>query len=170
MARRGPRTPEGRAISSRNAERHGLYSDAPVVAGETLEGWQQFHDGVVESLAPQGALEAELAGRVASLLWRLRRVAPAEANLIARHHLRGDDPANPDACYASALPVPVPPEPPPLDIPDVRFLATIIRHEARLDRQFRRALHQLQALQDWRQRQRIPLDPSMFTASRKHEK
>ena len=83
MARRGPRTPQGPAISSRNAARRDFYSDAIDTAGETLEDWQLFHDGIVESLKPEGALETELAAHVASLLWRLRRVRAAQASLIA---------------------------------------------------------------------------------------
>ncbi len=171
MTRRGPRTPDGLAISSRNAERHGLYSEALVIAGETLEDWQQFHDGVVESLAPEGTLEAEFAGRAASLLWRLRRVSAAEANLVARDHLReaenaerrtrirmdGKDPANAGVYYASALPAPVQPEPPLLPIPEVRFLDIIARYEAHLNRQLLHTMHELEALQGRRQGHRVPL-------------
>ncbi len=80
----GPRTAAGRAKCSQNATRHGLTSRVAVlgVLGETVEAWQAHRDGIVASLAPVGALETELAERVAMLTWRQRRVARAERGLV----------------------------------------------------------------------------------------
>lgn len=78
----GPRTSKGKATVARNALAHGLLSTAPVVPGETAEAWEEHRNGIVGALAPVGALEAELAGRVALLLWRLRRVSAHEAGTI----------------------------------------------------------------------------------------
>jgi hypothetical protein len=79
----GPKTPKGRARSAQNALRHGLRSEAPVLPGESAEDWQGHLAGIAQSLAPAGALEVELAGRVALSLWRLRRVAAFEAAVTA---------------------------------------------------------------------------------------
>jgi hypothetical protein len=79
----GPTTPAGKARSSRNALRHGLRSELPVVPGERAEDWQEHEAGVVQSLAPAGALERELAARVALCLWRLRRVTRYETAVTA---------------------------------------------------------------------------------------
>jgi hypothetical protein len=79
----GPRTPKGKAIVARNAVTHGLTGAAPVIAGiEREEDWQDFRDGVISYLAPQGCLEQALAERVALSFWRLQRVARYETGVI----------------------------------------------------------------------------------------
>jgi hypothetical protein len=71
----GPRTPAGKARSSKNALRHGVYSVLPVVPGlEWNEDWETHRAGILKSLAPEGTLEDALAERVALCLWRLNRV------------------------------------------------------------------------------------------------
>jgi hypothetical protein len=71
----GPITPEGKARSSKNALRHGVYSALPVVLGlEQSEHWASHRAGILKSLAPEGTLEEALAERVALCLWRLNRV------------------------------------------------------------------------------------------------
>jgi hypothetical protein len=71
----GPITPEGKARSSKNALRHGVYSVLPVVLGlEQSEHWETHCNGIFKSLAPEGTLEKALAERVALCLWRLNRV------------------------------------------------------------------------------------------------
>jgi len=79
----GPRTAEGKVIVSRNATRHGIYSNVPVVPGEYPEAWEAHRAGVVDSLAPVGLLEVNLAERAALLLWRLQRLARYEAETVA---------------------------------------------------------------------------------------
>jgi hypothetical protein len=71
----GPITSVGKARSSKNALRHGVYSSMPVVAGlEWNEDWETHRVGILKSLAPEGALEEALAERVALCFWRLNRV------------------------------------------------------------------------------------------------
>jgi hypothetical protein len=79
----GPKTAEGKAKSAKNALSHGLRSDLSVLPGERPEDWEAHRAGIVQSLAPVGALEAELAGRVALCLWRLRRVAAYETGVTS---------------------------------------------------------------------------------------
>jgi hypothetical protein len=79
----GPRTAEGKAIASRNATRHGIFAAVPVIPGESPEEWEAHRSGVVESLAPVGLLEVNLAERAALLLWRLQRLARYEAQTVA---------------------------------------------------------------------------------------
>jgi hypothetical protein len=78
-----PKTAGGKARSSQNALRHGLRSELPVLPGEDSRGWEEHRAGILRSLAPAGPLEAELAGRVALSLWRLRRVAVYETAVTA---------------------------------------------------------------------------------------
>jgi hypothetical protein len=79
----GPKTAEGKAKSAKNALSHGLRSDLSVLPGERPEDWEAHRAGIVQALAPVGALESELAGRVALCLWRLRRVAAYETGVTA---------------------------------------------------------------------------------------
>jgi hypothetical protein len=78
----GPRTWAGKAVAKMNALSHGLRAQAPVVPGETLEEWEAFRAGVVAALAPVGTLEVELAERVASLAWQLRRATAYETGAV----------------------------------------------------------------------------------------
>ena len=79
----GPRSDEGKERSSQNATRHGLRSERPVVPGEDAAAWDAFRAAIVADLGPANALERELAERVALQLWRLRRVARYEAEVVA---------------------------------------------------------------------------------------
>ena len=78
----GPKTPEGKAAASRNAVTHGLTSYSGLLPGEKLEDFSDLRARVLAELAPDSAIEIELAERIASLLWRLRRVPAFEAALL----------------------------------------------------------------------------------------
>ena len=67
----------------RNAVTHGLTSYSGLLPGEKLEDFSDLRDRVFAELAPDSAIEIELAERIASLLWRLRRVPAFEAALLA---------------------------------------------------------------------------------------
>ena len=85
----GPRTPAGKAASSRNAVSHGLLSNAPIATPyEQPQDWQDHRAGILQRLAPADHLETVLAENVALLLWRRARVGRAEAGLIAKDQLR----------------------------------------------------------------------------------
>jgi hypothetical protein len=80
----GPRTANGKAKVARNALRHGVHSDLPVLPGlERAEDWEAHRDGILQSLAPVGTLEETLAQRVALCAWRLQRAARYEAAITA---------------------------------------------------------------------------------------
>src|SRR6202165_5611852 len=74
-SKRGPKTPRGKRAISRNAIKHAILSEHPVVivGFETIEEWEEFEAEIVESWAPVGRYERELATDVAFGLWRLRR-------------------------------------------------------------------------------------------------
>jgi hypothetical protein len=79
MAQTGPRTPEGKAIVSANAVKHGLRSTRVVIPGLEIQAdWDQFFHDAIEAQRPVGAIEYALAERIATLIWRLRRAARAE--------------------------------------------------------------------------------------------
>jgi hypothetical protein len=68
----GPKTAGGKAAVSKNAVKHGLFTDA-LIRGENPADYVVFHDEMLADLAPVGAVETMLAERVISLWWRLRR-------------------------------------------------------------------------------------------------
>ena len=77
----GPRTKAGKGAVARNAIRHGIFANLPVVAGESPYEWDQHRAGIVASLDPIGLLESSLAQRVALILWRLARLARFESGV-----------------------------------------------------------------------------------------
>ena len=79
----GPNTLDGKTAVSRNAVTHGLTSYSGLLPGEKLEDFSDLRARVFAELAPDSAIEIELAERIASLLWRLRRVPAFEAALLA---------------------------------------------------------------------------------------
>ena len=84
QASTGPQTPEGKGKVARNAVRHGIYSEVPILPGlERAEDWDAHRAGVLQSLGPAGTLEQSLAERVALCLWRLKRVAAYETAVAA---------------------------------------------------------------------------------------
>jgi hypothetical protein len=91
----GPRTKAGKAKSSQNARKHGLYAKQVVTPGEDPELFEAFRQDLHANLKPVGPLEELLAERITVGLWRLRRVPEIEAALfehsrysLARDHAR----------------------------------------------------------------------------------
>ncbi len=85
----GPRTAQGKAVSSRNACTHGLLSPDPVATPyEQPEAWLAYRDAIVRDLAPHGDLETILAERIALLHWRQARIARHECALITQDQVR----------------------------------------------------------------------------------
>lgn len=80
----GPITPAGKAVSSRNATKHGLRATTPVIPGlESAEEWEAHRTGILDSLQPVGRLEFVFAERIALLLWRMQRVTRFESEMLA---------------------------------------------------------------------------------------
>jgi hypothetical protein len=86
----GPKTPEGKARSARNALKHGMRAQKCVVLpGERASAFAAFEAALLEELAPEGALQAMLAQRVIAASWRLARAERLEAELFAQNTLDG---------------------------------------------------------------------------------
>ena len=69
----GPRTDEGKAVSSQNAVKHGLCAREAVIHGEDPAQFELYREAFLADLRPVGPVETMLAERVVSLAWRLRR-------------------------------------------------------------------------------------------------
>jgi hypothetical protein len=70
----GPTSIEGKAISAKNAVKHGLFSIETVIKGENWEDFNLFREKLLDEFAPEGAVEVMLAERIVSIGWRLKRI------------------------------------------------------------------------------------------------
>jgi hypothetical protein len=78
----GPRTEEGKRQSRRNALRHGLTAETVIDGLEDSEDYRAFEAAVIADYDARTAVERELVLRLASLLWRLRRIISIETDLL----------------------------------------------------------------------------------------
>jgi len=74
----GPRSPQGKERSKRNAIKHGVFSGVVLLPTEFRTAFNSLHKGLWESLQPEGKLEEVLVDKLATLLWRHRRLIIAE--------------------------------------------------------------------------------------------
>lgn len=156
----GPRTPAGKAASSRNAVRHGAYAEALTMLLEAPQDFSALHGGLVSTLRPEGHLEAALVDRLASLWWRMGRakLAANQTLWMAAKRNTLPDPFSRDALlgFGQAL---------ALDEDECRIGGAwghegqerLLRHEMTLERGFFRTLHELERLQGRRHGQPVPL-------------
>ncbi len=131
----GPKTPQGKARSSRNAIRSGIHATDPVIPGERSEDWQAHRAGVLASVERENYLETFFAERMASASWRLNRVTRYEVTEFTR------------ANKGSQV----------FLLPPGTELDKIMRYEAHLSRQFYQAKHEHEALQQQRRGEATPL-------------
>ena len=80
----GPRTPEGKQRSKYNALKHGIFSKSVLLKGESASEFNSLLNGLRNDFRPEGALEEILVEKLASLLWRYRRLLIAEGAEIRR--------------------------------------------------------------------------------------
>ena len=78
----GPTTEEGKQRSRCNAVRHGLTAETVIGALEDAEDHKAFEAAIIADYDAQSAVERELALRLASLMWRLRRATTMETGLF----------------------------------------------------------------------------------------
>jgi hypothetical protein len=123
----GPKTPEGKAISSQNALKHGLSAKQLNIQEEERPEFEQLQAGLLDDLQPQGTLEQLVFNDLLHARWKLHRCRGIEASLSTD----GD----------------------PLLDPDLgKQLDRIMRYEARAERNFYRSLKELRTLQNGRAR------------------
>jgi hypothetical protein len=152
----GPRTEAGKAVVARNATRHGVLAQTPVITlVESEEDWERLRSGIFEYLQVEGALEEALADRIAGIIWRLYRVVRFESEAI-NQYLR-DVPRD----WRSSQPLrgrkaPAEPSPEQLDemsqmmmsrlLPGDETMNKVMRYETKFHRYLLQTLHQLMVL------------------------
>jgi hypothetical protein len=79
----GPKSEETKKIVSQNALRHGLTGQVTRMPDEDRTAHDNFCAAIVADLAPEGALETQLAQAIAEDNWRMNRGRAVETNLFA---------------------------------------------------------------------------------------
>jgi len=81
----GPRTSVGKERSRRNALKHGIFSSVVLLRDESEAELNSILDGLREDYRPEGELEVSLVDKLASLMWRQRRLLAAENGEIRKN-------------------------------------------------------------------------------------
>jgi len=78
----GPKTPEGKERSRRNAVQHGLTAETVIAVLENSEDYEAFEAAVISDYSAETAVERQLVLRLASTLWRLHRATGMETAIF----------------------------------------------------------------------------------------
>ena len=79
----GPRSPEGREISSRNSQQHGVLSRRVTTDVEGNEIYERMLNGFMGEYGPRSETEILLVERLANLFWRERRLIQTERSQLS---------------------------------------------------------------------------------------
>jgi len=133
----GPKTPEGKAAVSKNAMKHGAYSQAITVIGEDPAALEALQAGMIESLCPVGLLEERLVERLSLLFWRMDRAGRAEKEgFIQCHSTISREICRPASAFSAMA-----------NLGYGEAMERIRRYEGQLERSFFRVLHELERIQ-----------------------
>ncbi len=78
----GPRTPEGKQRTARNAIKHGFRAKDPLIPGEDRDEFNRHAGELHLELLPTGVLEDNLVEQLIDITWRLKRFSRIEAAII----------------------------------------------------------------------------------------
>jgi hypothetical protein len=142
---KGPKTPGGKARSSRNAVSHGLTANFPLLDHESGDEFQSFLDAYIERYRPSDVVELDLVHTMAIARWRLRRITAIETALFENKMLTSQEQIDEEwdsienhnrlAWVFEKM------------AGESRALALLMRYEASLNRLYERTAKQLKVLQ-----------------------
>jgi hypothetical protein len=141
----GPRTEEGKQRSSLNARRHNLTGQVSAMTDEDRIAHDAFSAALIKSMAPEGALELQLAQRVATDSWRLNRASAIEDNIFALGHFRGPNDLDIEQAELHAAMTAA-----RTFMREAKAIELLTLYEQRLNRSIHKNLATLQALQTTR--------------------
>ena len=136
----GPRTETGRAVSSRNALKHGLTAERIILFDEQREAFERFYAELIAALKPHGPMEHQLAERIAINAWRLRRAYRVESGLFERARSAWREGATEQTSDIDLVFL-------RLSTSNGDELGKLSRYEAAIERSLRRALQDLERRQ-----------------------
>jgi len=79
----GPKCADGKRRCSLNARRHNLTGQVTAMTEEDRIAHDAFAEALIKAMVPEGALELQLAQRIATDSWRLNRASAIEENIFA---------------------------------------------------------------------------------------
>ncbi len=136
----GPVTPEGKRISSQNADRHGLISGTVVLKGESMRRFNDLAAVLTRQFQPRNSAETFLVQAMAVARWRLLRMWGIQTAGFQQEMARQDPSAGSGAVLAAATFRSL--------ADNSRVLALQHRFEAAYDRQYYRAFATLLKLRE----------------------
>ncbi|MEK7408463.1 MAG: hypothetical protein AAB225_25605 [Acidobacteriota bacterium] len=148
---KGPNTPQGKAAVRFNALKHGLRAEHLVLEDEEQPAFDELLSTCLAEHQPQGPTETDLVHQLVTASWRLRRLRTMETGLFDIRLADHDEALKREyvgigiqgrLAYVFAC-----------RTGEFNILA---RYEARVERSFYRALHELQRLKAGRAGQPIP--------------
>jgi hypothetical protein len=142
---RGPITPEGKAISARNALRHGLLAKTVVLSNERPETFEALFYLLIERFSPVDDVELSAIEEMAAAHWRMRRVMNMEHAILDAAIL-----VDPHKRTAAAFSDPA----------NQTTLLLLQRYEARFQNMYHRALRSLILLRKLPLRTAEPNEPN----------
>ena len=144
----GPNTPQGRAAVRFNALRHGLTAQDAVISDEDRTQFNRHLAAYRDEFEPATPLEHGLLDQLVQAAWRLRRLRGMETALFdlrmeeRQEAMRRDHGSlQPHGRHAYVF---------LFDVRGANSFLTLSRYEARAERSFYKALHELQDLQSRR--------------------
>ena len=133
---RGPKTPEGKAISARNSINHGLYAKSLLLNQESDDKFKAFVSAFYHEFKPTTPAEQALVDVMAYARWRQARLWTVEQCAL-NTEMSKHDIASP--CERAALAW--------MNLADrSQVLNAVHRHDTSYDRQFSRSLRRLHEL------------------------
>jgi hypothetical protein len=127
----GPKSSSGKAIASENALKHGILTKHLIIQNEDSKDLTTLASELMTSLLPEGKIEELLVQKIISSTWRLQRLIGAESSLFKEKNWIGQEEPIHEAYSSHAM-------------------ASMSRYESCLERNFYKALHELQRLQAMR--------------------
>ena len=79
----GPRTPEGKANSSKNALKHGLMAQDAVIPGEDPAEFDRHLSNVENTYLPRNYVEKQIVHQIADTMWRIKRLSRIESAVVS---------------------------------------------------------------------------------------
>jgi hypothetical protein len=158
---RGPKTPEGKAKSSQNAIRHGMFAKCVILTIENAAAFQDLLEGYYDRFRPRDEVERGLVDEMVAASWRLRRAFTIEMNMLEK-----DMSARPTLSRIDCLTTSFG------DLAGTPKLAVLHRYQNRLHLIHSRAIRDLAALRDTvsLKKQRVQNEPSKSLKANKWSK
>jgi hypothetical protein len=145
---RGPKTPAGKDISSRNAVRHGLLAKIIVLEEEPDDAFKELFYAYAERFGPLDQVEIGMIEEMVATYWRLRRAWAIENRYFDTAMAVQQGPSPTDRLMSAFS-----------SLSDANHLNLIHRYETRLHMMFQRAFRNLLTLRQLPKHPAIPNEP-----------